>query len=192
MEYTETRTPIVEFSDNNINTTEKISEQKNIEINQKIKQQKKEIENTIFNTQNLDMVQHPNHYGAGNGLQCIEAMLQTFGKYTLMSFCKLNAFKYIWRSDHKGKDQKERNVIRHFRHDPVFCVYPVCGLRHQRCQGICARLQTAMHSSSDRRSNSGTCELCFRRNIFVSTLTNPRSFGSIGRSSFFHDLISNR
>ncbi len=107
MEYTETRTPIVEFSDNNINTTEKISEQKNIEINQKIKQQKKEIENTIFNTQNLDMVQHPNHYGAGNGLQCIEAMLQTFGKYTLMSFCKLNAFKYIWRSDHKGKESQD-------------------------------------------------------------------------------------
>lgn len=32
--------------------------------------------NSIFNTQNLDIVEHPNHYGAGSdGLQCIEAML---------------------------------------------------------------------------------------------------------------------
>ena len=30
----------------------------------------------VFNTDNLNVVEHPNHYGAGNGgLQCIEAML---------------------------------------------------------------------------------------------------------------------
>ena len=64
--------------------------------------------NTIFNTQNLDIVQHPNHYGAGeNGLQCIEAMLQTFGKEATMAFCKLNSFKYLWRSDHKNKEQQD-------------------------------------------------------------------------------------
>ncbi len=64
--------------------------------------------NTIFNIQNLDIVQHPNHYGAGeNGLQCIEAMLQTFGKDATMAFCKLNSFKYLWRSDHKNKETQD-------------------------------------------------------------------------------------
>ena len=45
----------------------------------------------------------PEHYGAGK-IQCIEMMLQTFGKQSTMDFCKLNAFKYLWRSTHKGKE----------------------------------------------------------------------------------------
>lgn len=71
------------------------------------KSKDKDVKNNLFNIQNLDIVQHPNHYGAGQGLQCIEAMLQTFGKNALMSFCKLNAFKYIWRSDHKEKEAQD-------------------------------------------------------------------------------------
>lgn len=65
---------------------------------------------TIFNTKNLEsnIVEYPDHYGAGNGgLQCIEAMLQTFGKEATMEFCKLNSFKYIWRSTHKGKETQD-------------------------------------------------------------------------------------
>ena len=72
------------------------------------KVQKKDSEKSIFNTDNLDIVQHPNHYGAGNGgLQCIEAMLQTFGKEATMAFCKLNSFKYIWRATYKGKEKQD-------------------------------------------------------------------------------------
>lgn len=63
-------------------------------------------QNKIFNTNNL-IVEHPTHYGANEGYQCIEAMLQTFGKVATMYFCKLNAFKYIWRSDHKDKEQQD-------------------------------------------------------------------------------------
>ena len=75
----------------------------------------KNISNQIFNTQNLDIVEHPNHYGAGNGgLQCIEAMLQTFGKEDLMAFCKLNAFKYIWRSKHKNKEAQDMDKAKRY------------------------------------------------------------------------------
>ena len=69
---------------------------------QKIKKE----QNKIFNTNNL-IVEHPGHYGANDGYQCIEAMLQTFGKDATKIFCKLNAFKYLWRSDHKDKEQQD-------------------------------------------------------------------------------------
>lgn len=75
----------------------------------------KKEENSIFNTDNLNIVEHPNHYGAGNGrLQCIEAMLQTFGKTATMDFCKLNAFKYIWRSDHKDKEIQDMEKAKRY------------------------------------------------------------------------------
>ena len=71
--------------------------------------------NFMFNTQNLNVVEHPDHYGAGNGgLQCIEAMLQTFGKEATMAFCKLNSFKYIWRSDHKEKEVEDMEKAKRY------------------------------------------------------------------------------
>lgn len=71
---------------------------------------------TIFNTNQLNnIVEHPDHYGAGNGgLQCIEAMLQTFGKQATLDFCKLNAFKYIWRSDHKTKEVQDMEKAKRY------------------------------------------------------------------------------
>ena len=43
-----------------------------------------------------DNVNHPMHYASG-GVECIDAMEAAFGKAEVASFCKLNAFKYIWR-----------------------------------------------------------------------------------------------
>ena len=48
-----------------------------------------------------DMVNHPTHYISGK-IECIDAMLEAFGASEVESFCKLNAFKYIWRANHKG------------------------------------------------------------------------------------------
>lgn len=48
-----------------------------------------------------DMVNHPTHYTSGK-IECIDAMLEAFGASEVESFCKLNAFKYIWRAEHKG------------------------------------------------------------------------------------------
>lgn len=49
-----------------------------------------------------DAVNHPPHY-TGGGIECIDAMLAAFGATEVASFCKLNAFKYIWRCMNKGK-----------------------------------------------------------------------------------------
>ena len=49
-----------------------------------------------------DNVNSPVHYTSG-GIECIDAMISAFGKEAVMIFCRINAFKYIWRSDLKGR-----------------------------------------------------------------------------------------
>lgn len=49
----------------------------------------------------VNPVSHPSHYTQGN-IQCIEAMESAFGKEAVAIWCKLNAFKYIWREEHKN------------------------------------------------------------------------------------------
>ena len=47
-----------------------------------------------------DSVNHPAHYNRGN-IECIDAMISAFGKEEVIIFCKINAFKYIWRAGQK-------------------------------------------------------------------------------------------
>lgn len=49
----------------------------------------------------MSKVNHPEHYNQG-GIECIDAMLSAFGKYTVSSFCICNAFKYLWRCREKN------------------------------------------------------------------------------------------
>lgn len=46
-------------------------------------------------------INHPDRY-AGGKYECIEVMQDIFGKEAVLSFCKLNAFKYIWREKQKN------------------------------------------------------------------------------------------
>jgi hypothetical protein len=46
-------------------------------------------------------VNHPPHYNQG-GIECIDAMVAAFGKEATATFCHLNAFKYLWRTDDKN------------------------------------------------------------------------------------------
>lgn len=48
-----------------------------------------------------DAVQHPHHYTHGK-YECIDVMVDTFGKEAVQHFCVLNSFKYVWRSEHKN------------------------------------------------------------------------------------------
>lgn len=41
-------------------------------------------------------VNHPTHYTQGN-IECIDAMESAFGVEELAAYCKIAAFKYIWR-----------------------------------------------------------------------------------------------
>lgn len=54
-----------------------------------------------------EMVSHPDHY-QGSKIECIEAMLDVFGKEKVSAFCELNAFKYQWRADKKGTDIQDK------------------------------------------------------------------------------------
>ena len=47
-----------------------------------------------------DMVNHPKHYETGK-FECIDVMIEIFGKEKVMAFCQLNAFKYLYRSDRR-------------------------------------------------------------------------------------------
>ena len=57
------------------------------------------------NTSVVDLVNHPQHYTKG-GLECIDVMQAVFGTKAVITFCKLNAFKYLWRDGSKGEDKE--------------------------------------------------------------------------------------
>lgn len=48
-----------------------------------------------------DVVNHPPHYTQGD-IECIDAMKSAFGACELAVYCKIAAFKYIWRCEHKN------------------------------------------------------------------------------------------
>ena len=47
-----------------------------------------------------DNINHPEHY-AGT-IECIDAMIAAYGKEQVAIFCKICAFKYLWRLEKKG------------------------------------------------------------------------------------------
>ena len=58
----------------------------------------------------VDMINHPKHYTKG-GLECIDVMRAVFGDEEVKSFCKLNAFKYLWRDGSKGEDKQLEKAL---------------------------------------------------------------------------------
>lgn len=49
----------------------------------------------------MDNVNHPSHYETGK-FECIDVMIEVFGKEKVMAFCQCNAFKYLYRMDRKN------------------------------------------------------------------------------------------
>ena len=65
------------------------------------------IENTATVESNVD---HPTHYNNGS-IECIDAMVAAYGKEAVEVFCLLNAFKYLWRSEHKNGEEDLEKAI---------------------------------------------------------------------------------
>ena len=65
-------------------------------------EQKSETEN--------DVVNHPSHYTQG-GIECIDAMKSAFGADELAVYCKIAAFKYIWRCELKNGSEDVKKAI---------------------------------------------------------------------------------
>lgn len=60
-----------------------------------------DVKTTNYEPPKNDLVNHPTHYTHG-GIECIDAMKAAFGSDELKVYCKIAAFKYLWRADHKG------------------------------------------------------------------------------------------
>ena len=56
-------------------------------------------------------VANPAYYGAGNGIECIDVMIQQYGEEEVKSFCKCNAFKYLFRCGHKNDPLEEMKKV---------------------------------------------------------------------------------
>lgn len=58
-----------------------------------------------------EMVNHPSHYCQGD-MECIDGIVGAFGKDEAVVFCKINAFKYLWRLGHKDNEGQEIGKIK--------------------------------------------------------------------------------
>ena len=58
-----------------------------------------------------EMVNHPSHYNHGS-MECIDAIVGAYGVEEAKVFCKINAFKYLWRLGHKDADEQEIGKIK--------------------------------------------------------------------------------
>lgn len=53
------------------------------------------------NTSEQEEINHPDRYANGK-YECIDVMVDVFGVEATKAFCKLNAFKYLWREERKN------------------------------------------------------------------------------------------
>lgn len=51
---------------------------------------------------NVDNVNHPNHYENSTSIECIDAMVLIFGRDNTYEWAKQTAFKYLWRYKNKN------------------------------------------------------------------------------------------
>ena len=58
-----------------------------------------------------EMVNSPAHYNQGN-IECIDAMIAAYGEEEVKIFCKINAFKYLWRLGRKDEETQEIGKIK--------------------------------------------------------------------------------
>ena len=55
-------------------------------------------------------INHPDRY-AGGKYECIKVMVDVFGADAVKHFCILNAFKYVWRFEHKNGVEDIKKAI---------------------------------------------------------------------------------
>lgn len=62
-----------------------------------------------------EKVNHPDHYNT-DSYECIDVMEEVFGTEAVKNFCKLNAFKYLWRADKKDEMDDIRKAQWYLEH----------------------------------------------------------------------------
>ena len=61
-----------------------------------------ELTSYIFDDEEEDAVNSPDHYNTGN-IECIEAIEESMSTEAFAGYLKGNCMKYLWRYDYKGK-----------------------------------------------------------------------------------------
>lgn len=64
--------------------------------------EQKEREKDMKEIKVNDNVNHPSHYEGHTSIDCIDAMILTFGVKRTAEYCVQNAYKYIWRHKYKN------------------------------------------------------------------------------------------
>lgn len=55
-------------------------------------------------------VTRPAHYNQGK-IECLDAMVEAFGEDAVRAYAKINAFKYLWRSEYKNGMEDLKKAI---------------------------------------------------------------------------------
>lgn len=104
---------------------------------------------------NKEMVNSPSHYNQGN-IECIDAMVSAFGEYSTAEFCKINAFKYLWRLGHKDDETQEIGKIKWYLDKYLELTKPPIGLRLDTGEpvfeseiAICNEAPTVLYGKTD-------------------------------------------
>ena len=58
----------------------------------------------------MEYVNHPNHYQKPGRKECIEEMIELYGKNVTAVFCLTNAYKYIYRAGEKENNSEEQDI----------------------------------------------------------------------------------
>lgn len=70
----------------------------------------------------------PSYYNDSE-ISCIDAMVSAFGREATAHFCKVNAFKYIWRLGNKDDESQEIGKIKWYLDKYLELTKPPIGLR---------------------------------------------------------------
>lgn len=63
----------------------------------------------------MEQANNPSHYQSDFGLECWDVMQIIFGRKKLRWFCRMNAFKYIWRLGKKDPVDVELKKIANYQ-----------------------------------------------------------------------------
>jgi len=65
-----------------------------------------ELTSYIFDDEETDVVNNPDHYNTGN-IECIDAIEESMSSVAFKGYLKGNCMKYLWRYDYKGKQVED-------------------------------------------------------------------------------------
>ena len=57
-----------------------------------------------------EQVNHPNHYNREDAMECIDELIQVFGKTYVQHFCLCNVWKYRYRAGQKDAESALKDL----------------------------------------------------------------------------------